>query len=378
MKYNIGITCKVPTSLSDLYFDSHTQYTLYLHHVLTCMSDVNVYLIVDKPMIENPLINSTHRIVIYNSEEYVSMKRTLHLIIQASLQLSKFDLTLFKEYGTKRVLVHTQNEYMIELEENLFSNRESVYPQYALFKTECMFSEVWITPDIEHANLEYMKTRYRCPVKIVPLLWSPKLIERLALSFPNKGLYVPKKDKETKIAIVDSNIHFGEYCLPSLFVCESAYRSLTDKQEIKKVMVINSQPMNTKQFSRFTYSLDLYQDKKLSVENTFNTIEVLSKYADIAVSHQWDVLFKPHYLEMAWFGWPFVHDSPLLKNIGYYYDKFEYKHGGKVLTYVLHAHDKVYLNYFIKNRRLIQESFSIDNTTIQEKYRDFVLQLLQH
>ncbi len=370
MKHIVGITFKVPATLDDLYFDFVAQSTLYLYLLLDKLEDVEPILLCDKHVIpNNPLFQTNkHTHLLMGSKKYEDEKHRFQTVIQVGYPFSMVDLSFFKEIGARRIIYHTRNEYMREMEENLFSHRDSGYPQYAQFKKDQYFEEVWITPAVEHANLHYFETRYRCPVRVMPLLWSPILLEHFAISFPNKGIYTPRKT-HGRILILNTNEVFGEYALPALFVCESAYREVEDKDAINKVMVTHMDNLNTLQFSRFTYSLDLYRDKKITIEKEMNAVKMISTYADMAVFHQWDSPFQFFYLELAWMGWAFLHNSPLLPNLGYAYDKFKYKQGGEVLQYILKTHEKVYLNYFITQRKLIQEHFSIDNPKIQSIYR---------
>lgn len=377
MTYRVGITFTVPTTVRDLYFDHVAQSTLYLNMLLNYLVDTEVYLICNTDnMLENPLFPmDRYNWVHIDSPQFKTLRSTFHLVIQSGFTFPLAELVLFQQHRIKCVLFQCQNEYMKELEENLFSRGTSTYPQHGLFKKARVFDEVWLTEGLEHANKPFLETRYRCPVVMVPNLWSPKLIEHLSATYPNRGLYTPR-ESHGRIALLDSNTDFGEYALPSVFVCESAYRTLENKDRIQKVMVSNKDNMNALQFGRFTYSTDLYADQKITIEGAFISSYFMSNHADIAVFHQWDILFKYIYLEMAWLGWGFVHNSPLLERMGYFYDKFKYNQGGKKLLYAMETHSKVYLNYFIKHRRYIQDHFVVDNKRLQETYRDHLLRLL--
>ena len=40
-------------------------------------------------------------------------------------------------------------------------------------------------------------------------------------------------------------------------------------------------------------------------------------------------------------GWPIVHNAHLCKDVGYFYDGFNYEEGGNVLSDVIENHDKI-------------------------------------
>jgi len=76
-------------------------------------------------------------------------------------------------------------------------------------------------------------------------------------------------------------------------------------------------------------------------------------YCDIAVSHQWENPLNYLYFDLAWMGWPIVHNAYLCKDIGYFYDQFNYDEGGKVLSDVINNHDMNINEYIGKNREAI-------------------------
>jgi hypothetical protein len=56
----------------------------------------------------------------------------------------------------------------------------------------------------------------------------------------------------------------------------------------------------------------------------------MSNYCDIAVSHQWENPLNYLYFDLAWMDWPIVHNAHLCKDIGYFYNEFNYEEGGNV------------------------------------------------
>ena len=92
----------------------------------------------------------------------------------------------------------------------------------------------------------------------------------------------------------------------------------------------------------------------------------MSEHASIAVSHQWENNLNYVYFDLAWMGWPIVHNASLCKNIGYYYDEFNYEEGGNKLVEALN-HDSDLDNYIMKNRNAINP-FLTTNIDLQNKY----------
>jgi hypothetical protein len=99
------------------------------------------------------------------------------------------------------------------------------------------------------------------------------------------------------------------------------------------------------------------------------------KYCDIAVSHQWENPLNYLYFDLAWMGWPIVHNAHLCKDIGYYYEGFNYEDGGNMLDHVLQNHDNNVDDYINKNREAI-DRYLPSNETLQNNYKQIINQLI--
>ena len=94
-------------------------------------------------------------------------------------------------------------------------------------------------------------------------------------------------------------------------------------------------------------------------------------YADVVVSHQWENNLNYLYFDLAWMGWPIVHNGSLCKDVGYYYEQFNYEEGGDVLLNVILNHDNDIDVYVKKNREAI-DKYLTTNKELQEKYINLI------
>ena len=101
----------------------------------------------------------------------------------------------------------------------------------------------------------------------------------------------------------------------------------------------------------------------------------MNKYADIAVSHQWENPLNYLYFDLAWMGWPIIHNAHLCKDVGYYYEGFNYEEGGRVLSDAILNHDQNHNEYLVKNREAI-DRYLPTNKILQEKYIDLITAVL--
>ncbi len=353
----IGISFQSPASITELFRDWMNQYIIYFAFVLAKTS--KVVLIVDKPLPEKfPTLGVQS---LTRSDPKVS---ECTLVFQMGFEFTEREILGFHQRRTKFIVYPIDNVYMREMEHILFSTKESTIPQFSRFKHSRFVTQVWIPMSMESIHRDFLQTRYRCPVKIVPFVWSPVILQSRYTEFtPPKGGY--------RIVTFDTNDTFGKYALPSVLVCESAYRVLEDKTKLVKVLVTHTLTFNRKMFSRMTYSTDLYRDKKIFAEKNYLPCEIMSKYGDAVVSHQWDYPLQYMYLELAWMGYPVIHNSALCKDIGYYYPDFEYQKGGEQLIHVLNTHHKVYLEYMKQNRKNITR-FLTSNPDLIQEYKHLV------
>ena len=116
-------------------------------------------------------------------------------------------------------------------------------------------------------------------------------------------------------------------------------------------------------------SLDLHQDRKITSEARFNTLAFMKDYASLAVSFQMENHLNYLYFDLAWMGYPIIHNAKLIKNIGYYYNEFNYEEGAQMLNKALENHD--FDSYIKKNRELIFK-YTPQNIELQKKYKSLI------
>jgi hypothetical protein len=297
------------------------------------------------------------------------------IIIQVGFQLLRSDFENLKKTTTKIVYYNCGSNYVIDMEHFLFG-ATVVEPLYSeLTGMHPAFDQVWSIPQME-MNRSYYETLYRTEVKIVPFIWSHAATDHLQKISPDDLRY-KAKNTPMKAAIFEPNLNVVKWAFPALLVCENAYRK--DKC-IGHVYVTNmpkskeDETRHARQFTKLVKSTDLFNDKKLSVESRYSTLVFMMKYADIAVSHQWGNPLNYLYLDLAWMGWPIVHNAHLCKDIGYYYEDFDYKMGGEVLSEAVRNHDgdKGYLD----RQRALIDRYLPTNRALQDAYRKLIDDLI--
>ena len=130
-------------------------------------------------------------------------------------------------------------------------------------------------------------------------------------------------------------------CVIPILVTEESYRTETGKEKIEKLMITNAKDVISKNpsFTSIMKSLDIFKDNKVTVEHRYQTSFVVTQYMDIVVSHQIMNPLNYLYLDVAYMGYPVLHNAPMCKDVGYYYNESDTKDGARMLNWILENHD---------------------------------------
>ena len=379
----IGITFEPPARPNEIFNNGIKQNALYLNDLLLNIG-YDSYLIVPRDGVDKlkGLYGFDSNKYKYSIYEEVT-KDNFDIVIQFTFQMDVSFLLELKKSKTKLVAYKCGNDYAIDMEDALHTARnDDRTPQYSYLSEHLpVFDEMWSIPQMVNTNLSYWETLYKTKAIEVPFIWSPLSIQQFeedcvrsnigTLKYRNKG-------ESKKLAIFEPNINVIKWFFPALLVCENAYRLIPNKISYTYVTNIpkETEKFNLDLMNTIVKSLDIYKDKKMSVEARYNTLYFMTAHADIAVSHQWENPLNYLYLDLAWMGWPIVHNAHLCKDVGYYYEGFNYQQGGKVLKDVILNHDKNADKYIEKNRKVI-DRFLPTNKKLQDHYKKLIEDLLK-
>jgi hypothetical protein len=378
----IGITFDPPEEPIKMFSNGIRQNAFYLMELLiNCGYDVHLIITPgQQDKIQNLYGFDSGR---YKWVDYNDIQDSkFDVVIQFVFQIESFKLMQLKKDGVKLIAYNCGNEYIITMEEVLF-NKKSFSGQQHVFIHEYgqVFDQIWSIPQMVNTNLSYWKTLYKCDAMEVPFIWSPLAIEQFEKEniAAGKGDTLYKNRGEVKkLGVFEPNLNIFKWSFPPLLVCENAYR--IDKSKIGHVYCTNildkKEPFNIDFFNKMVKPLDIFRDKVLSIEARYNTLYFMSKFCDIAVSHQWENPLNYLYLDLAWMGWPVLHNAHLCKDVGYYFEGFNYKQGGEVLVDIINNHDKSADEYLKRNRKII-DRYLPTNKSLQNKYKKLISNLVK-
>ena len=376
-KIKIGITIHVPENLKDFYSNGIKQNCLYLYELLK-NAGYNVKLITDS----DKNISVLKEIDFYNFE-FVTINEIFSydfdVVFSMGFSIPQHIFISLQNIGVKIVYYMCGNNYLIDSEKILYDQHKNRTINY---KNDQNYDQIWIIPQMYNQNKYYSEILLKTKSIQIPFIWSPisiKFVMKI-LKLENESSLIYKK-KESKIGIFEPNISLMKWALPCLLIAEQTHRTYNNINHVyitnlnkNKDGEINN--FNMDQFNNMCRSLELFKEKKITSESRYNTLEFMSKHCDIAISHQWENPLNYLYLDLAWMGWPILHNAHLCKDVGYYYEGFNYYEGSELLNQILTNHEANANEYLIKNRKII-DVYIPTNKSLQEKYKNLIENLFK-
>ncbi len=211
------------------------------------------------------------------------------------------------------------------------------------------FDQIWISPHFKYC-LQYYKVRYATDnILIGPYFWRNDLFKGFDLM--NKVRTDVKE--HLRVGICEPNLEQAKNCIIPIAICEKAH------EDIERVYAFSTVKIkDVTYFKNFCLSTKLHQTGKFSVEGRYALPHILSKFCNCIVSYVEDCDLNYLFIECFYLGIPLVHNSPLLKDYGYYYPRLQVDKGAEQLKYVKHFHNR---EEYIKKHRPIVEKYAVDN-----------------
>jgi len=358
-KLNVGITFFVSNQISTIWSNGTVQNVMFLYNLLKQSDRIgNVYLVNggDTDTIPETLLPTNMQPVVKKFDECVN---DLDVLIDFHVQINQDQANAVRASGGKIIQYKSGNVYVMEMENSIFNlNR----PNSVIIGVQ--YDRTWTLPHHARTNKSYLETLYRTPVQIMPYIWDNIFID-WALEKTNIGsryFYTPGqvgRNEKKRIAILEPNFNIVKTCHYPILVCEEAYRAAPDL--ISNVYINNIEHMRSqKNFVHFTNFLDITKNKIASYEGRFDTPYFMTNHADMVVTHNWENQLNNLYFDILYGNYPLIHNSEMLRDVGYYYESFNTKDGARAVIDAITNHDKNFENYKQKTKYLF-EHLSIYN-----------------
>ncbi len=228
------------------------------------------------------------------------------------------------------------------------------------------FDAVWMTP--QHWNMcrGHAQIVRSDLVRQVPHIWSPYCINTAMMRSGRPAFWRAREGAPARIGVFEPNVNtIKTFHLP-LLSAEEAYRKKPDS--IKSVLLFNMLHLRDNSHAlSIRDALDLGRDKKLFFEGRHPVPDVMGRHIDLVVTHQWENELNYLYWDILYLGWPLVHNSAAIRDVGYFYDSFDPVSGGDAILAAIEGHDAVIDDYRRRAAEVLWR-FNPDNPDLLEAY----------
>ena len=224
-------------------------------------------------------------------------------------------------------------------------------PGFFLRTQRC--DEIWLLPKDFGRFAPMVRTLNRCPVVQAPYLWSPQFLEQRILEvkssghdfgYQARGLEVAGQVPGLRVAIFEPNVSVTKVSTIPMLICDQAYRQ--DSNAISFMHVLNTLHMKDHPtLLHLANSLNIVKAHKALFQGRHDFAGYMAMNVDAVVSHQWANDQNNLYLDALYGNYPLIHNSPWLKDVGYYYPDFDCQEGANQLLQAASNHDQSLSHY---------------------------------
>ena len=202
--------------------------------------------------------------------------------------------------------------------------------------------EVWLLPKDE-TFAPMMRAIHRRPVHVVPYLWSPHFLAQRVDEVEAQGHRFGYRARAGdapawRVACFEPNVSVVKSCTVPMLVCDEAFRA--DRTSLASMQVLNTLHMTSHPTLLYlANSLDLVRQHKAVFHGRHDFAGFMVQFADAVVAHQWQNSQNYSYLDALYGNYPLIHNSPWLRDAGYYYPDFNIAAGAAQLLHAARTHD---------------------------------------
>lgn len=297
------------------------------------------------------------------------------LLVLATAKPNPAQDAKIKAAGIKTVNHIMGPEFAIMTEQILFKDeKRGLYS-----RDRGSVSATWISPHFFERDRCLFETVNDCPSYEAPYVWSPTFIEadaqRLKDGDPAKypGKYVPGRSAK-RISVFEPNINVIKTSLVSVMAIERAYRQWPEAIETSSIFCTSG--IATKQDTiDFVGGLDVYRAKKMFFNKRYPITWALQTHTDIVLSHQNQCELNYLWLDAAWLGYPVIHNSPMMQDLGWYYRDNDIATAARHIKDIVDSFDAKHEEYLHASRGYARR-FMIGNHANVRGYEKLISQVM--
>ena len=301
-------------------------------------------------------------------------KEKCDLIVVCHGSLTPEEYLDYKKLGKKIVKQILGAELAMFNERTLFS-----VPPGGLYKHNEHVSAVWMSPHFYERDKYFFQAIYNCETYIAPYIWDPRFIEEHVKVFEkNKKTdftanYRPSGETAKRISTMEPNLNIVKTCAVPVITAELLERK--SPELLKFFSVFGGSEIKSKpDMIQLVHDFKINKNKKCFFEARYPIVWTLKEHTDIVLCHQNQCELNYLYLDAAWLGYPVVHNSPMMKELGWYYESNDSDTAIKHIEYIAKNFDtKEYIDEeYLKKSRAYASQFLLSNPENIKTYEELI------
>lgn len=361
----------------DIWSNGANQNIFFLYHLLKASSAIKEVILINcgdgiNKIPDNFDLGQELNIVSFNE-----VSDRLDVLIEGGAQISAEQAKIIQDRQGAVISYRCGNDYVIDSE---YLTKNVIKGTYF---NGAVFDEIWTHSQHSNTCKYYWQTAMRAPVVEMPHVWSPYFLNhsinsiekenigyhfgyeaRLQLHADKQPTSMQKHQDGKTVINMEPNINVVKTSMYPIIISELAYRK--NKAPFGNFLFCNTQHIKEQlSFNSYVSKLDIVKENRATFEARYTFPWVMTLHADIVLCHQWENSLNYIYYDALYGHYPLVHNSPILKNIGYYYEGFNAEDGADALLRATTEHDANKDSYgqicddFIKTR-LVDNPINID------------------
>lgn len=288
---------------------------------------------------------------------------TYDLIIGLGLLVEETFIKAWKRQSPnlKYVAYKCGNEIFTDMETIIHGSHEKRAEIFNKLPFPAIPDQIWSIPQMENTNLDYYSfMHHQNNATVVPFIWDPVVVESYAKTH---GYEDWNGFKAKSIGVMEPNLSIMKNVLPPIMFLD---RYLTSGHEYSAAYLFS-----TRKFGTNERLLKILKESKsgligkVTAEDRLPTALVLHKYIDLVLSWQLENNLNYLYFDVAWMGYPVVHNAKFCQDIGYYYPDQQAQAAADQMHYAFTHHDTSYKQ---EQRNKINR-FTRQNPRLLEQYK---------
>ncbi len=276
-----------------------------------------------------------------------------------------------KNLDTKIVYYNCSAKYQTHIVDVLFERTADVKEHRSVSKH---YNEIWTIPQNHKVSSYFLEVVHDTKTISIPFLYDPKFIdlglEDIGSSW-DEAAYMPV-DGPKRISIMEPNRDWLKSFTHPLLITESVFKR--EPELINQISLNNLKVFeNNTDLTAILDNLEIWENDKITsyINDWFPVYEYLKDYTDVVVSHQWENPLNYYYLDIVYLRYPLIHNAHMCKDIGYYYEGWDFKTAEDKLIEAIKFHDDNLELYDYQVERVL-DRFSPNNEKTIDTYKKLI------